>query len=89
MTTSFGIYLNITGFAPFFFKNPEFKSLPQKINGKFEDERCINVNSIESVYFYAPVGGTLGVYTGIYRLCDGTPEPSLYPFNNNEMFIPN
>ena len=49
-----------------------------------EDERCINVNSIKGVYFYAPVGGTLGVYTGIYRLCDGTPEPSLYPFNNNQ-----
>ena len=55
-----------------------------RIQLNIEDERCINVNSIESVYFYAPVGGTLGVYTGIYRLCDGTPEPSLYPFNNNQ-----
>lgn len=54
-----------------------------RIQLNIEDERCINVNSIESVYFYAPVGGTLGVYTGIYRLCDGTPESSLYPFENN------
>ena len=34
-----------------------------RIQLNIEDERCINVNSIESVYFYAPVGGTLGVYT--------------------------
>ena len=27
------------------------------------------------------MGGTLGVYTGSYRLCDGTPEPSLYPIS--------
>ncbi len=47
-----------------------------------EDERCINVNSIEGVYFYAPVGGTLGVYTGSYTLCDGTTESSLYPISN-------
>ena len=53
-----------------------------RIQLNIEDERCINVNSIESVYFYAPVGGTLGVYTGIYRLCDGTQEPSLYPISS-------
>jgi len=47
-----------------------------------EDEKCISASSIEGVYFYAPVGGTLGVYTGKYRLCDGTLKDSLYPFNS-------
>ena len=42
-----------------------------RIQLNIEDERCINAGSIEGVYFYAPVGGTLGVYTGRYRLCDG------------------
>ena len=55
-----------------------------RIQLNIEDERCINVNSIESVYFYAPVGGTLGVYTGSYRLCDGTLENSLYPISVTE-----
>ena len=36
-----------------------------------EDEKCINASSIEGVYFYAPVGGTLGVYTGKYQVCIG------------------
>ncbi len=55
-----------------------------RIQLNIEDERCINASSIESVYFYAPVGGTLGIYTGIYRLCDGTPESSLYPFDGGQ-----
>ena len=54
-----------------------------RIQLNIEDERCINASSIESVYFYAPVGGTLGVYTGRYRLCDGTLQDSLYLFENN------
>ena len=54
-----------------------------RIQLNIEDERCINAGSIEGVYFYAPVGGTLGVYTGRYRLCDGTLQNSLYLFENN------
>ena len=57
-----------------------------------EDEKCINASSIEGVYFYAPVGGTLGVYTGRYRVCTGVnaqgiktyiTEDSQYLFNND------
>ena len=53
-----------------------------------EDEKCIGASSIEGVYFYAPVGGSLGVYTGSYQVCIGinaqgikqyTPQPAQYP----------
>jgi len=60
-----------------------------RVTLNIEDEKCINASSIKGVYFYAPVGGSLGVYIGEYQVCTGinglgqkiyTPEPSQYPF---------
>jgi hypothetical protein len=34
-----------------------------------EDNKC--VGDISGVYFYAPVGGTTGVYVGYYNVCNG------------------
>ena len=60
-----------------------------RVTLNIEDEKCINASSIKGVYFYAPVGGSLGVYIGEYRVCTGinglgqkiyTTEPSQYPF---------
>ena len=60
-----------------------------RVTLNIEDEKCINASSIQGVYFYAPVGGSLGVYTGSYQVCTGinglgqkiyTTETSQYPF---------
>ena len=34
-----------------------------------EDNKCIDRNTITGVYFYAPVGGNNGTYTGHFRNC--------------------
>ena len=74
------------------FPTPSGTNTGARVTLNIEDEKCINASSIEGVYFYAPVGGTLGVYTGRYRVCTGVnaqgiktyrTEDSQYLFDNN------
>jgi hypothetical protein len=47
-----------------------------------EKDSRVNVNDIAGVYFYAPVGGNTGIYTGDYKDCAGDIVSSNYPINN-------
>ena len=53
-----------------------------RVQISIEDNKCVSVQDICGVYFYAPVGGNNGTYTGNYYDCTGTPIHSYYEFGS-------
>ena len=53
-----------------------------RVQISIEDNKCVSVQDICGVYFYAPVGGNNGTYTGNYYDCTGTPIHSNYEFGS-------
>jgi len=52
-----------------------------RVQISIEDNKCINVNSITGVYFYAPVGGNNGTYVGQFNDCSVSPQPVQTPYD--------
>ena len=51
-----------------------------RVQISIEDNKCISVQDIRGVYFYAPIGGNNGTYTGNFYDCSGTSIHSHYKF---------
>jgi len=55
-----------------------------RVSINIEDNKCVSVQDICGVYFYAPVGGATGVYVGQFKNCNNVTEE----ISGNKMSFP-